>query len=142
MTNEKINYILNAPKYTVLEKVAGELAGTWYEIGRGQGMTSKWKDSKSYARANFIKFIPKAVELCVSMLGRSDIAPLMKEEIYEALMERHNDPRLLDTMPNIPDIDITKLLPKQDRIADVTTQVRDNVLLNKTRHNPYKGKGH
>lgn len=147
MTNDdlarKNSYLLGSPKYTVIERTAGELAGTWYEIGRGQGLKSKWKDSKSFARANFTKFIPKAVEILISMLGRSDIHELQKEEIYGALMERHNDPRLVDAMPNfLPDIDITKLLPKQDRIPDVTTQIRDNILLNKTNVNPYKAKRH
>lgn len=127
MNNDNIQkpyqYILSSPKHTVIEKTAAELAATWYEIGRGQGMISKWKSPKSYARANFEKFIPKAVELLLSMLGRSDIQELMKQEIYDALMERHNDPTLTSIMPNIPNIDIAKLLPKQDRIPDVTTTV-------------------
>ena len=120
------------PAHTVIERTALELAATWYEIGRGQGLTSKWKDPKSYARANFTKFIPKAVELLISMLGRSDIHDLMKSEIYESLLERHNDPELCEAMPNIPNIDISKLLPKHDRIPDVRTVL----------HNPYKTKGH
>lgn len=134
----KQKYILNSPKYTVIEKVAAELAGTWYEIGRGQGLTSKWKTPKAYARANFEKFIPKSVELLLSMLGRSDIHDLMKQEIYEALLERHNDPALCDAMPNIPNIDITKLLPKGDKPEIINT----TVLHNKTA-NPFKIKqGH
>lgn len=137
------NYVLGSPRYTLIEKTAAELAAVWYSVGRSQGLTSKWKDERAYARANFTKFIPKAVELLLSMLGRSDMHELQKSEIYESLMERHNDPRLVDAMPNfLPDIDITKLLPKQDRIPDVTTQIRDNILLNKTNVNPYKAKRH
>lgn len=141
MTNDNENlhkpykYLLS-PKYNVIERTAAELAATWYEIGRGQGMTSKWKSPKTYARANFEKFIPKAVELLLSMLGRSDIAELMKQEIYEALLERHNDPELVGMFPNIPNIDISKILPKHDRIPDVTTTVLHNL------QNPYKAKRH
>lgn len=138
MPLDKINYKLSGPKYTVIEQVAGELAGTWYEIGRGQGLTSKWKTPKLYARANFEKFIPKAVEYLLSMLGRSDIAPLMKEEIYQAIMERVNDPELKQIMPNIiPDIDITKLLPKGDK-----PEIINSILVDR-RANPFAvKKGH
>lgn len=129
------NKLVTSPKSAVIEKTALELACTWYEIGRGQGLTSKWRDPRSYARANFEKFIPKALEILISMLGRSDIHDLMKTEIYEALLERHNDPTLCDAMPNIPNIDITKLLPKHDRIADVRTVLHNNI-------NPYIKKGH
>lgn len=124
-----------APKNVVIERTALELACAWYEIGRSQGMTSKWHDAKSYARANFTKFIPKAVELLIDMLGRSDIHALMKAEIFEGLSERFNDPELCAAMPNIPNIDITKLLPKHDRIADVNTILHNKI-------NPYLTKGH
>lgn len=129
-------YVLKGPKHTVIEKTAAEFAATWYEIGRGQGMTSKWKSPKAYARANFEKFIPKAIDTLLSMLGRSDIHDLMKQEIYEALMERYNDPELISMFPNVPNIDISKILPKHDRIPDVTTTVLHNI------QNPYKTKGH
>lgn len=133
----KKKYILEGPKYTVIEKTAAEFAAVWYETGRSQGLTSKWKTPKAYARANFEKFIPKALEILLSMLNRSDIHDLMKEEIYEAIMERHNDKALTDIMPNIPNIDITKLLPKHDRIADVNTVLHNNTA------NPFKVKrGH
>ena len=96
-------YLLgNGPRYTIIEKVAGEFAGTWYEIGRGQGMTSKFRSAKHYARHNFERFIPKAVEVLTGMLNRQDLPDLMKQEIYDALMERANDPTLqhLNVQPN------------------------------------------
>lgn len=136
MSIDKLKYILASPQYTVIEKVAAELACTWYEIGRAQGLKSKWKSPRSYARANFEKFIPKSIELLLSMLGRSDIHELQKQEIYGALMERHNDPELVGMFPNIPNIDISKILPKHDRIPDVTTTVLHNL------QNPYKAKRH
>jgi hypothetical protein len=85
----------------LIEKVAAELAGTWYEVGRGQGMTSKYKSARAYARANIEKFVPKAVEILIDMLGKPDTPEIMKAEIYEALMERINDPDLhiFDKMP-------------------------------------------
>lgn len=111
------------PESTVFEKVALELACTWYEIGRGQGMTSKWKDAKSYGRANFERFLPKALEYCISMLGRDDIPALMKAEIYDELMRRNNDPDLNiatgNTLPNIQIEKLMEMLPKQDRTVDI-----------------------
>jgi hypothetical protein len=83
--------LILGPKHTVFERTAAELAAVFYEAGRSSGMTSKHKNARSWARANFEKFIPKAIELCVSMLSRPDIADLMKQEIYDALMERNNN---------------------------------------------------
>ena len=101
-------------KNTIIERTAGELAGTWYEIGRGQGLTSKWKTPKAYAKANFEKFIPKALEILISMLGRSDLPDLMKAEIYEAIIERNNDPTLNEAGV-LPKIDVSKLIPVQEK---------------------------
>lgn len=124
---EKKRPILTGPKHTVIEQTAAEFAATWYEIGRGQGLTSKWKDARSYARANFEKFILKAVEILISMLGRQDIPDLMKAEIFDAFQERINDPEAaaLAGCP-LPNIDISKLLPKQERITTPITTVLHN----------------
>lgn len=90
------------PKHTLIEKIALELAATWYEIGRSQGLTSKHKNARKYAAANLEKFIPKAVEHCLEMLRpNSNATEAMKAEIYEALMERHNDEGLCSVLPNI-----------------------------------------
>lgn len=107
-------HILSAPKYTVIEKTAAELAGVFYDACRSSGMKSEYKSAKTFARAKFTTFIPKAVELLISMLGRSDIHDLMKQEIHGALMERHNDPELNAIMPNQTKLDIEKYLPKSD----------------------------
>jgi len=82
------------PKYTVIEKTAGELAACFYEAGRSSGLTSKHKNARAYAKANIERFIPKAVEILTTMLGQNNIADLAKQEIYEALMERANAPGL------------------------------------------------
>lgn len=101
-----MNDILTIPKSTLIETVALNLAATFYEVGRGQGLTSKHKSAKAYAKANLEKFIPKAVEYLLDMLGRQDIPDLMKAEIHEALTERVNDPTLNKYMP--PEIDFAK----------------------------------
>lgn len=90
-------YILgDGPKYTIIEKVAAELAAVWYEAGRSAGMTSKHKTARLYAKKNFTTWIPKSVEILTSMLGRQDIPDLMKQEIYDAIIERANDPKVKD----------------------------------------------
>jgi hypothetical protein len=81
-------------KHVIIEKTALELAATWYEIGRGQGMTSKWPNARAYARANLEQFIPKALEILTDMLGRNDLSQHMRDEIYDAIMERNNEPTL------------------------------------------------
>lgn len=78
----------------IIEKTALEFAAVWYDIGRGQGMTSKWKTPRAYARANLEKFIPVALKHLLSMLSRHDISEHMKKEIYDAYIERANDPDL------------------------------------------------
>src|SRR5216684_1181391 len=96
----KIMDIITIPKHKVIEETALALACTWYEIGRGQGLTSKWKNARSYAKANFTKFIPKAVEHLLDILGNPSFPQSAKDVIYEALLERHNDPTLNKYMPN------------------------------------------
>lgn len=83
--------LILGPTHTVFERTAAELAAVFYEACRSSGMKSKHKNARSWARANFEKFIPKAVEYCIQMLGNPSIPDLMKQEIYDALMERNNN---------------------------------------------------
>lgn len=138
MTEERVEIhkrILQGPKYKVFEHVAAEFAAVYYEAGRSTGLTSKFKDARSFARANFEKFIPKAIEHCVTLLGRQDIPDLCKAEIYEAIMERNNDPDINAMTGNtLPDIQVKKLLdmlPKQDKIKREVRTVLHN------QNNPY-----
>jgi hypothetical protein len=151
---------ITEPKHHLFEKVARELAATWYEIGRGQGLTSKYPNARLYAINNLEKFIPVAIEKCIEMLSNPSIPALMKEEIYDALMERVNDPtNLTSTQYALPDVDIKKILdsvpqPSQalemirDKPINVKTDLLDNVNfkepdLNKlSKINPFKTKGH
>lgn len=127
------------PVSTVFEQVACELACTWYEVGRSQGLKSKWKDARSYGRANFEKFLPKALEYCVSMLGRQDVPDLMKAEIFEELHRRNNDPDINAMLGyGLPDLDVKKILnmlPKQERLPDINT---GGSVLKQMKINPYK----
>ena len=85
--------LLKAPESTVIEKVALEFAAVFYDAARSSGATSKLTQ-RAWARKNFQKFIPHATKHLISMLGRSDIADLMKQEIHQALLERVNDPEV------------------------------------------------
>lgn len=88
----KGTYLLgNGPKFTLIEKVAGELAGVFYDAARSTGIPSQYRSAKHFARVKFPVFIPKAVELLTGMLARQDLPDLMKAEIYDALIERAND---------------------------------------------------
>ncbi len=84
---------MQTPKSTVIEKTALEFACVWYESCLSSGLlpSKSHITQKSWARANFQKFIPHAIEHLTSMLSRNDIAPLMKQEIYDAILERAND---------------------------------------------------
>lgn len=103
-------YIVTTPKHTIIEKTALELACVFYEASRSSGLKSKYKTPQSWARKHFIKFIPKSIDLLTSMLGRDDVAEHLKLEIYEALQERINDPRVMAMENQKSDFDIQKLL--------------------------------
>lgn len=83
------------PKSVIIEKTALEFAAQMYEIGRAQGMTSKHKNARAYARANLEKFIPKAVEILIDMLGKDNVSEHEKQEIFTAIQERVNDKELV-----------------------------------------------
>lgn len=81
-------------KNVLIEATAGSLAAETYESLRSAGFKSKYKNPRSYARANLEKYIPVAVKTLTEMLNRKDIHENLKAEIYEALLERANDPSL------------------------------------------------
>lgn len=101
-----------APHSILIEKTATELATVFYEVGRSQGLTSKCKDARHYARVHLEKFIPKAVDYLLDILNNPHTDPDAKVMIYDALSERMNDPNNVTTsdISGLPDIDITKLL--------------------------------
>jgi hypothetical protein len=113
-----MNKKIQNPSSILIETVAAQLAATWYEIGRGQGLTSKSKDAKEYARTNLEKFIPKAIDHLLDILNNPYASTEMKEMIYDALQERVNDPTNVTStdIKGLPPLDINKvlsMLPKQ-----------------------------
>lgn len=116
------------PRDTIIEKVAGELAATFYEIGRSQGLTSKYKTARLYARANLEKFIPKAVETLIDCLNSPNLNKEAKDTIYNAIIDRVNDPTNITSADILPDIDVKKLInlsPEKDKINDKIAQLMD-----------------
>ena len=85
---------LITPQSLLIEKTALELAAVFYEAGRSSGLHSKHKDARAFAKANVEKFIPKAVELLMDMLGSPSTPSDQKDMIYDAVMERTNDTEL------------------------------------------------
>jgi hypothetical protein len=100
------------PSSILIETVAAQLAATWYEIGRGQGLKSKWKTPQAYARANVEKFVPKAIEHLIDQLNNPYTPEENKIMIYDALSERVNDPDNITStqIKGLPAIDIKKLI--------------------------------
>lgn len=116
------------PKFNLLEHVAAELAGVTYDAMRSSGLKSeKWKTARQYAAANLEKFIPYATKHLIAQLGRPDVSVDQKEEIYECLMERINDPMAQSLVQEseghaLPDIDISRIIPIQELPAVIKDQ--------------------
>ena len=109
-------YLLSQPRYTLFEKISGELAGCFFESCRSQGMKSEFKSAKAFARAKFLTFLPKAIELCLDMLSRPDIHENMKAEITAAYLERANEPYLDAIDPHTMNMKaLEKMLPKGNK---------------------------
>lgn len=85
------------PESVLIEKTALSLATTFYEIGRGQGLTSRYKDARSYARRHVKEFIPKAVELLMDILANPQTPIAQRDAIMDAFLERVNDKDLAST---------------------------------------------
>lgn len=130
--NNKLKY---EPKSSLIEKTAAALATEWFEIGMQQGLKSKYKNHQQFARANLEKFIPKAIEHLIQILGNPTFPELAKAEIYDALMDRHNNPAFFTGGEMLPDIDAARLtnlleLYEKDRITIKTDTGPKTVLHN------------
>jgi hypothetical protein len=97
------------PTNVLIEQTALNLAAVFYEACRRSGLTSKHKNARAFAKANLEKFIPKAVDLLLDILGKTDPPEIMKADIHEALTERVNDPELNQYMPKT---DVTAFIDK------------------------------
>lgn len=114
-----MNLIKKQPKFNLIEHLAIELAGVFYDTGRSQGLKSKHKTARRYAAANIEKFVPHAIKAMLQMLNNPSISAEMKEEIWESLQERIDDPVAQSLAKAsdghvLPDIDIAKLIPVKE----------------------------
>ena len=96
------------PEINIIEKTAGEMAGVFFDACRSSGMEKiklqgriinlkKYKNNpRAFARDCLEGFIPAAVHALTEILSRDTTPVDQKEIIYQALMERVNDPQLGD----------------------------------------------
>ncbi len=78
------------PKSVVIEHTALQIACEVYDLARSAGCTSNLTQ-KAWARANFQRYIPHAIDKLVSQLSDPNINEICKREIHEAILERVND---------------------------------------------------
>jgi hypothetical protein len=85
---------LTRPSSEIIERTAAEMCALYYEVGRSQGLKTKYKTHKAFVHKYLENFIPMAVDSLVGMLGDPNTPDIMKEEIFKALEERKADPEL------------------------------------------------
>lgn len=95
---------LKTPSDIIIEKVAGQMAGVFFDAARSSGLKiimlqgkkinlMKYKENpRNFARSNIEAFIPAAVHALTEILSKENTPAEQKEVIYQALMERVNDP--------------------------------------------------
>lgn len=106
------------PRDDLIERVAGEMAAEWFEAGLntpGMNMLRhKYKNNpRLYAQQNIEKFIPVAIKTLMDMLKpTSNCSAEMREEIYDALMDRVNEKGNITStdIQGLSDIDVKKLM--------------------------------
>lgn len=119
-----MNFKIKDPSDVIIEKTAGEFAGVFYDAARSSGMKLiklqgktinllRYKSPRDFARRHLEAFIPAAVHALTDILSRPETPVEQKEIIYQALMERVNDPDL-DMMAkvaqgNLPEYEQTVL---------------------------------
>jgi len=82
------------PSSEIIERTAAEMCALYYEVGRSQGLKTKYKTHKAFVHKYLENFIPMAVDSLVGMLGDPNVSDHLKKEIFEALEERKADPEL------------------------------------------------
>ena len=134
--NEYRKCRLLKPRDILIEKVAGELAATWFEAAQNtpemNTLRKKYRnDPRRYARMNLEKFIPKAVETLISCLQSPRLSVEAKEEIYNAILDRTNDPENLTSTELIanggilPKVEIKPILDATNKPVDRIAQMMD-----------------
>lgn len=119
-----MKFKLKDPSDVIIEKTAGQMAGVFFDAARTSGLTIislqgkkinllKYKNNpRSFARENIEAFIPAAVHALTEILSRENTPVEQKEIIYQALLERINDPdidMMAKTAGNLPEFEQTVL---------------------------------
>ena len=112
------------PHSILIEKTAAEFAGTFFEAARSSGMgiinlqgkkidLRRFKNNPvKFAKAHFEKFIPAATHALIEIMSRENTPISMKEQIYQAILERTNDEQLSNmakTAGDLPEFEQTVL---------------------------------
>lgn len=93
------------PSDVIVEKTAGEFAALFWDAARSSGMKViklqgkninllRYKSPRDFARRHLEAFIPAAVHALTDILSRPETPEAQKRVIYDAIMERVNDPNL------------------------------------------------
>ena len=119
-----MKFHLKDPSDVIIEKTAGQMAAIFFEAARSSGMgiitlqgqkidLRKYKNNpRAFARSHLEKFIPAAVHALTEILSRDSTPVEQKEIIYQALLERVNDPdidMMAKTAGNLPEFEQTVL---------------------------------
>jgi hypothetical protein len=126
------------PHSILIEETALKFAATYYEVGRSQGLVSKFKNARAFARANVERFIPLAVQTLMDMLSNPATPESQKQMIYDAFIERTNDKELSNSGIGAFKND-TPFLPELPKLYDKPTL--DNIFdaqMEKERKQPKK----
>jgi hypothetical protein len=112
------------PSTFIVEQTAGRFAAEFFEAARNSDLKvimlqgkkinlMKYKNNpRNFARVHLEKFIPAAVHALTEILFRDTTPPDQKEIIYNAIMERVNDPDLdmmAKTAGDLPEFEQTVL---------------------------------
>lgn len=94
------------PHHFLIEHTAGAFAATFFEAARSSGMKTimlqgqkinlmRYKENpRLFAKAHLEKFIPAATHSLIEIMSRENTPASQKEQIYQAILERTNDPDL------------------------------------------------
>lgn len=120
----KLHRKLKDPSDVIVEKTAGDFAGIFFDAARSSGMTVitlqgqkinllKFKNNpRAFARRHLEKFIPAAVHSLIEIMSRPETPEAQRQIIYNAIMERVNDPDLdmmAKTAGDLPEFEQTVL---------------------------------
>lgn len=111
------------PTDTIIETTAGRFSAEFFEAARSSGMgvirlqgevidLRKFKNNPvKFARAHFEKFIPAAVKALTEIMSNPKTPAEHREVIYNAIMERVNDPELamMGQAAGLPDFESTPM---------------------------------